>query len=36
MMFIFVTDFVIFHKTSKYNELEETAFRIEEFQKYFF
>ena len=32
----YVTEFVIFLKTSKLNELEENGFRMEEFQKYFF
>ena len=31
-MVIFVTEFVIFVKTSKWNELEENGFRMEEFQ----
>ena len=35
-MVIFITEFVIFLKASKYNELEENGFRMEEFQKYFF
>ena len=35
-MVIFVTEIVIFLKTSKQNESEENGFRMEEFQKYFF
>ena len=35
-MVIFATEFVIFLKTSKYNELEENGFRMEEFQKKIF
>ena len=34
-MVVFGIDFVIFLKTSKYNDLEENGFRMEEFQKYF-
>ena len=35
-MVIFVTEFMIFIETSKYNELEENGFRMEEFWKYSF
>ena len=35
-MAIFVTEFVIFLKSSKQNELKENEFRMEEFQKLFF
>ena len=35
-MVVFVTEFVIFLKTSKYNELKENGSRMEENQKYFF
>ena len=35
-MVIFITEIVIFLKTSKWNELQENGFRVEEFQKYFF
>ena len=34
-MFIFVTDFVIFLKTSKYNELEEMASALKNFKNIF-
>ena len=35
-MVFFVTEIVIFLKTSKLNELEENGFRMEEFQKHYF
>ena len=35
-MVIFITEIVIFLKTSKQNEVQENGFRMEEFQKYFF
>ena len=35
-MIVFVTEFVIFLKTSQLNELKENGSRMEENQKYFF